>query len=144
MKMRRIYMVLLSLYPRDYVASFGSEMLSTAELLAEEHRGHGRVAFVRFATTEMIGLIAGAAVEWMAKFRTNRPIAGVCVNRSGRSMPADEVLESQRRIAFLIKGMEHAIANHDFSRARDYSYQERQQRERLRLLREKEPGSQAD
>jgi hypothetical protein len=137
MKLRRIYMVLLGLYPRDYVASFGAEMLSTSEMLAEEHRGRGRAAFVRFAMAELIGLIVGAAVEWMAKFRTNRSVAGACVDRSGRSMP-DEVLESQRRIAFLIKGMEHAIANHDFPRARNYSYQERQEREKLRLLREKE------
>jgi hypothetical protein len=142
--MRRIYIALLSLYPRDYVASFGPEMLSTAELLAEEHRGRGRAAFVRFATAELIALMVGAAVEWMAKFRTNRSIAGACVDRSRKSMPADEVLESQRRISFLIKGMEHAIANHDFPRARDYSYQERQEREKLRLLREKEPGAEAD
>jgi ATP-dependent Clp protease ATP-binding subunit ClpC len=56
----------------------------------------------------------------------------------------NEVLESQRRIALLIRGMEYAIANHDFPRARDYSYQERQERENLRLLRKKGPGAQVN
>jgi hypothetical protein len=133
MKMRRIYAALLNLYPRDYVASFGSEMLSTVELLAEEHRRRGRAAFIRFAMAELTGLMVGAAVEWMARLRTDKPVAVAYAGRSGGSVP-DEVLESQRRIAFLISGMEHAIAHHDFPRARDYSYRERQEREKLRLL----------
>jgi hypothetical protein len=133
MKIRRIYAALLNLYPRDYVASFGPEMLHTAELLAQEHRGRGRAAFVRFAAGESIGLLVGAAVEWMARLRTGKSVTTTCTVRGGGSVP-DEVLESQRRIAFLIRGMEHAIAHHDFPRARDYSYRERQEREKLRLL----------
>ena len=50
--------------------------------------------------------------------------------------PAEKLAQIQKRIDFICEGMEHAIANHEFEKARFYSDQERKERENLRLLRE--------
>jgi hypothetical protein len=50
------------------------------------------------------------------------------------SAPAEKLAQIQRRIDFVVKRMEHAIANHEFEKARFYSDEERKEREHLRLL----------
>ena len=50
--------------------------------------------------------------------------------------PAERLLQLQKRIDSIIAGMENAIANHEFEKARFYSDEERKERENLRLLRE--------
>jgi hypothetical protein len=50
--------------------------------------------------------------------------------------PAQELMEIQKRIEAIVERMEHAIANHEFEKARFYSDEERKEREALRLLRE--------
>ncbi len=50
--------------------------------------------------------------------------------------PAQKLAQIQMRIDFIIQGMENAIANHEFEKARFYSDEERKERENLRLLRE--------
>jgi hypothetical protein len=58
-------------------------------------------------------------------------------NESGQKMdPADNLAQIQKRIEFIMERMEHAIANHEFEKARFYSDEERKERENLRLLRE--------
>jgi hypothetical protein len=52
------------------------------------------------------------------------------------NLPQD-VIDAQQRVDSNIAGMVYAIANHQFERARVHSNQERQARERLRILREK-------
>jgi hypothetical protein len=130
--MRRAYRTLLRLYPRDYRELFAAEMLTTFEKAAAEHRRQGLHVFVRFALAESIGLIIGAVTEWIAKLATNSSVRGV-----GQNSLSDEVIEAQRRITFLVSSTVHAIANHDFPGARSYSYQEREARENLRLVRAK-------
>ena len=49
--------------------------------------------------------------------------------------PAQKLAQIQMRIDFIIQGMENAIANHEFEKARFYSDEERKERENLRLLR---------
>jgi hypothetical protein len=46
-------------------------------------------------------------------------------------------VEAQERVDANIAAMVHAIANHQFERARQLSNQEREARENLRLMREK-------
>jgi hypothetical protein len=46
-------------------------------------------------------------------------------------------MEAQQRVDANIAAMVHAIANHQFERARALSNQEREARERLRMLRQK-------
>jgi hypothetical protein len=50
--------------------------------------------------------------------------------------PAEKLVQIQKRIDFIVEGMERAIANHEFQKARFYSDEERKERENLRLLRE--------
>ena len=50
--------------------------------------------------------------------------------------PPEKLVQIQKRIDFICERMEHAIANHEFEKARFYSGEERKERENLRLLRE--------
>jgi hypothetical protein len=71
-----VYRALLRLYPRDYRAAFAAEMSRAFGLAAGERRGQGRAAYLRFVLGESIGLIGGAASEWVAKLTTSRFIRG--------------------------------------------------------------------
>jgi hypothetical protein len=68
--MKRAYRMLLRLYPADYRAMFAAEMERTFDQVAAE----------RSVLTELIGLIAGAAAEWIAKWTTDR-------GERGRTLP---------------------------------------------------------
>jgi len=131
----RFYKVLLRLYPRDYRAMFAAEMVHAFEQAAAAP--HPR----SFLFSELAGLLAGAASEWIAKLTTDGSIRG-------RSLPpgapwhlhyagAFEVEAAERNVKLLIDRMVHAIAHHDFEGARRYSLQERSERETLRRLRRK-------
>jgi Clp amino terminal domain, pathogenicity island component len=50
--------------------------------------------------------------------------------------PAEKLAQILKRIDFIVKGMERAIANHEFEKVRFYSDEERKERENLRALRE--------
>jgi hypothetical protein len=50
--------------------------------------------------------------------------------------PPEKLAQIQKRVDFICERMEHAIANHEFEKARFYSGEERKERENLRLLRE--------
>jgi len=156
--MRRMYETLLQLYPRDFRASFTSEMLRAFDSAAGDHRAHWQSAYIRFALLELIGVAMGAGKEWIAKLSTDSSLRGrslpdrlmmrppgvpweayygdALVNSSESATPY-EVMEAQQRAELLVERIVHAIARHDFEGARTYSYQEHQARENLRLLREK-------
>lgn len=53
-----------------------------------------------------------------------------------RELPA-EVIEAKKRLAFISRRHEAAVANHEFEKARFYSEEERQQRETLKQLQQK-------
>jgi hypothetical protein len=58
-------------------------------------------------------------------------------NKKGQDMtPAEKLAQIRKRIDFIVAGMENAIANHEFEKARFYAEEERKERENLRLLRE--------
>jgi hypothetical protein len=50
--------------------------------------------------------------------------------------PAEKLAQIQKRIDFIVDGMERAMAHHEFEKARFYSDEERKERENLRTLRE--------
>jgi hypothetical protein len=57
-------------------------------------------------------------------------------DEKGRDMaPAEELAQIQKRIDSIVEGMERAIANHEFEKARLLSNDERKERENLRSLR---------
>ena len=105
-------------------------MVSIFEESFAERREHRWSWSVRFAFSEVTSLVAGAASAWLVR----RPTAEAPLASS--SLP-QELVEAQQRVDLNIAGMVHAIANHQFERARLHSDQERQAREQLRVLREK-------
>lgn len=129
--MKRTYKFLLLLYPRGHRDQFADEMTGVFEEAAAERRAEGWTWYVRFTCAEMSGLIAGAANAWMAPKPAAPPVAA-----SSSYLPR-ELMEAQQRVDANIAAMVHAIANHQFERARALSNQEREARERLRVLREK-------
>ena len=62
--------------------------------------------------------------------------AGARVKLRQTTMPA-EIAEVHKRIKFIVRRMENAIASHEFEKARFYSDEERKERENLRGLRER-------
>jgi hypothetical protein len=153
----RAYQALLRLYPADYKVLFADDMLDTFGKAAEECRARGRLRFVRFAFAELASLVIGAVNEWIAKLTTDRSVRGrrlpdlrmmrppgvpgrlwFAGARTGLSKGCmqDEVVEAEKRIDIIIDHMVHAIANHDFPKARFYWGQEHAAREHLRRLRE--------
>ena len=134
---QQAYRTLLQLYPADYKLVFREEMLSTFVKAAENRRAQGGLAFVQFAVAELMGLATGAAAEWISKLTTDPAVRARCMQT--------DVAQAERRMEVIIGHMVHAIANHDFPKARLYSDQERALREQLRLINEtqgrEQPGN---
>ena len=63
----RLYRMLLRLYPRDYKILFEGEMIRAFESASRSRRGSRG----RFLLNEILGLLRGAAAEWIAKRRSN-------------------------------------------------------------------------
>ena len=129
--MKRAYRWCLWLYPREYRERFGEEMTEVFEAAAAERRAEGRAAYAGFALSEIIGLIAGAA-----RARVAPQQAGDLVAAKYRNLPR-EVAEAQQRVDDSIAGMVHAIAHHQFEKARDFSNLEHRARTNLRVVRER-------
>ncbi len=127
--MKRAYRFCLLLYPRRYRDRFADEMAGVFEEACGDGRSRGWVWYVRFAFDEVAGLIGGAAGVWLdRRSEPESPAASTAPN---------ELMEAQKRIDVSIAGMVHAIAHHQFEKARFLSNQEREARENLRRLREK-------
>jgi hypothetical protein len=128
---RRVYRFCLLLYPRQHRDRFADEMLDVFDEASAEYREHGWSWSVRFAFTEVAGVVAGAAEAWLS------PKPAPEVRSAPHSNLPQELFEAQQRVDANIAGMVHAIANHQFEKARNYSNSERRARESLRVLREK-------
>lgn len=126
--MKRAYELLLILYPRAHRAEFSDEMRQVFEAAAAERREQGRAAYLGFASAEILGLIVGAARAWLTPERAAQLAAA-----KYRHLPR-EVAEAQQRVDENIAGMVHAIANHQFEKARTFSNQEREARANLRTV----------
>jgi hypothetical protein len=131
--MRRAYRFCLLLYPRQHRDQFAEEMVSVFEEARNERHYQGWAWYFRFAFAEFNGLIAGAAGAWLDQPRE----APVPAQNPARGWMPRELAEAQERVDANIAAMVHAIANHQFERARVLANQEREAREKLRVLREK-------
>jgi hypothetical protein len=129
--MRRAYRFCLLLYPRQHRDQFAEEMLDVFDEASAERREPGWTWSVRFAFAEVAGLVAGAAEAWLS------PKPAQEVRPTPYSNLPHELFEAQQRVDANIAGMVHAIANHQFEKARDHSDAERRARESVRVLREK-------
>jgi hypothetical protein len=136
--MKRAFRFCLLLYPRGYRDRFAEEMLSVFEETSAERGEHRGGWYVRFAFAEIAGLIGGAAEAWLDQpcFH-KRPAAPAAAPSASRGWQPQELVEAQQRVDANVAAMVQAIANHQFERARVLSNQEREVRERLRILREK-------
>jgi ATP-dependent Clp protease ATP-binding subunit ClpA len=104
--------------------------------------GGGSVSFARLdqwlAEREARGDIRTARQERVAQRTTHFAIYvgdQPEENEKGQNMaPAEKLAQIQKRIDFIVEGMERAIVNHEFEKARFFSNEERKERENLRLL----------
>jgi hypothetical protein len=132
MKMIRAYGLLLRLYPKDHRKVFAAEMIEVFKESAEERRERGWMAFFGFILVEAVGLIEGSALQWIATLtgRKDGPDMLPIVGQPSSTLPA-EIIQVQQRIQYNLRCMEHAIAHHQFERARYFSAADQQERENL-------------
>jgi hypothetical protein len=132
------YRLLLWLYPYDHQVCFGEEMQSVFEQAAQEHRGRGRTAYLRFLVAEYGGLIVGLATAWTVKIAGRGYVHDQRLICTAALAPRPhEVQEAQERLTANLNGLLHAISHHQFVKARIYAAEEQKAREDLRLLRER-------
>lgn len=129
--MKRAYRFCLFLYPRHHRDLFAEEMLRVLDEASADSRDARWSWHIRFAFSEIAGLLSGAAAAWLAPKNVAR-----VASSTAPYMP-QELLEAQRRVDANIAAMVHAIANHQFERARQLSDQERVARANLHALRDK-------
>lgn len=132
--MKRFYGMFLRLYPKEYRDLFGPEVLRVFAEAARDHRARGWGVWAWFLVTELSGAVFSAARHWIDRFsaRPHPEVAGTSRNRLFSA-----VQEAQNRVDLNLKRMTHAIANHDFVGARDYSIEDLKAREELRRLRDR-------
>ena len=136
--MRRIYELLLRLYPPEVRTEFGPEMSAVFAEVATEQRKQGRMAFLGFVLAELAGLMTAAAGEHLARRRTELDLCKMrppWVSREVYAAALDEVIAAQRMVDFNLGRMQQAIGRCDFLRARFYSDEDRKAREHLRVVR---------
>lgn len=129
--MKRAFQFCLVLYPRKHRDQFAEEMTQVFEQAASERRGEGWTAYFRFAFSEIAGLVTGAAWAWIAPQRAAQAAADKYSHMPG------ELADAQRRVDADVAAMVHAIANHQFERARQLSDHERVARSNLNALRDR-------
>jgi DNA-binding PadR family transcriptional regulator len=125
MLLRRAYSLGLVLYPADFRAQFGAEMVTVFEQAAAQRRGGTRVLL--FFVKEMLGLLAGAARERV--FHDD-----ATPTHDDLPIPSD-VADTERYLEIVSRRLTRAIKNHEFSNARYYKEQDRKARALLAQLR---------
>jgi hypothetical protein len=119
--MKHVWKMLLRLYPPAHRASFAAEMEEVFEQAAEERRRQGWLSFAGFLLAELFGLLLGAGAAWTRETRSRGP-------------NGDPVAKTKTLIEANLRRMEHAIATHQFERARFFSHYHLKLRERLSRL----------
>ena len=135
--MVRAYGLLMRLYPRHHRAIFEKEMTAVFKEAAQEYRERGRVEFIRFALAEIAGAVMGAYAQWISGTRDQEDLQCVILAETEDACLPPEIALIQRRLRANLRQMEHAIAHHQFPRARFCSEVDRREREQLRQLRNK-------
>ena len=132
--MRGLYRIILSFYPAEYRAAFASEMIEVFDQVAADTRKRGVLKFISFLVSEFGGLAKGLVSERAAKWAAGEAyVTSRCAPRQDSEFPT-EIAEAQRRLEFVLRSMEFAIAHHDFPKARFYSNEEYAARALLQRL----------
>ncbi len=123
---RRVFHLFLLLYPRYHRNRFGGEMAELFELrmMASPNRA-------RFLAAETVGLLGGAAREWLARRNSLHyvPMDDPDIKHLPR-----EIVTARLRINGTIQKMVYAISQHQFEKARQLALEERKERENLQRL----------
>lgn len=135
--MKRAYGLLMRLYPRKHRAVFGKEMTAVFDEAANEHRKRGWGDLVRFVLAEAAGIVTGSCAQWISEMRRDEQSRPAELAEAGEAGLPPKIAQAQRRLETNLRGMEEAIAHHQFTWARFFSEAERREREQLRQLREK-------
>jgi hypothetical protein len=140
--MKRTFRLLLRLYPLDHRQLLGNEMLQVFEQAAEEHRAHGRLAFLFFAFFEFAGLLFGSISAWRRYRRSDRAIdlrkmRPPEVSKATYVTAVDEMIAAQQLVAVNLSRLQDAIARQELVKARFYSDEEHKAREHLRAVHRK-------
>lgn len=125
--LRRAYSMGLVLYPADFRAQFGAEMVTVFEQAAAQRRDRGVTCVLLFFVKEMLGLLAGAARERVFH-------AEAVPAHDDLPFPSD-LAGAERYLEIVSRRLTHAIKNHEFANARYFDQQDRKARALLAQLR---------
>lgn len=140
--MRKLFELLLRLYPDGIRTVFSAEMCAVFGQAAVERREKGRLAFYRFVLAEMFGLLFGAAAARMRRGEGDtwldlRHMRPPNISREQYTAAVDEVLAAQKWVEFNRRRMEGAIFRQNFVEARFYSQEDYIARAHLQQVRRK-------
>ena len=121
MRFSNAYRILLFLYPAEFRRRFSAEMLFVFEQSANEAPADRGSASFAFLLTEFSGIMKGAYIMWFAKIIGRKRLSQEATTSSIEPLT---VAEATKRRDAAIKNMVASIAKHDFSSARQYSYEE--------------------
>lgn len=128
MRISDFYRGLLRLYPADFHNEFSEEMHGVFEQKAAEHFASGGAASIAFVVKEFISIAKGGYMMRMARTfaiyrdrfqRNNSQPTTVALTQTPLT-----IAEATKQRDTAIKNMVTAIAEHDFPKARQYSYEE--------------------
>jgi hypothetical protein len=140
--MEGLYRALLRLYPAEYQATFGCEMVRVFGEASATAKQRRRSGLALFTIRECLGLIKGALVEHSVKrIRQDHYIAGLAGGQP-QTQGQGEIAQVRAQLESDLRYMEAAIARHDFPKARFHSDEERRTRLHLERLIEAAGSSQ--
>ena len=125
--LRQAYSLGLVLYPADFRAQFGAEMVTVFEQALAQRRDRGITCVLLFFVKEMQGLLAGAVRE--------RAFDDDAIQAHDDPPFPSDVAGAERYLKIVSRRLIHAIAKHEFVNARYYDQQERKARALLAELR---------
>lgn len=125
--MQQLFWAVMRLYPEEYRAVFGDEMLAVLASRAADLRN---VFFLKsgfWVIAEIAGLARGAVAEHIARWADRKRYRAVLDEIRPDDL-AQDAAALRSRLNQVIHLMERAIAHHDFPKARFYSDEERKTR----------------
>ena len=95
--MRRVYALLLRLYPREYRELFGPEVLNVFAQAADDQRQRGLANWLRFFITEFSDAIAAATRLWLDRIfaHPHRELVGTPLEKMTMAIARQDYLAAR-------------------------------------------------
>jgi hypothetical protein len=135
--MKRLFQVMLRLYPKSFRSRFSREMLTTFEDLRREKANCRSIWQIVFLLREIGGLLRGVCAEqfrFAVGSRQNLPVAVGAESGVNDGSNRSEIAELEERVRFHLSQTVDCIANHRFEGARIHAAEEDRARARLLVL----------